>query len=724
MPFFSKQPAQPLVLQQDESDCGVACLASILQFHSGHASLERLRELSGTTISGTKMSGLREAAQQLGFEAVGLRADSIADLRDAVGTPVILHTRIREAQAVSQGEHYVVCYGWNAARQCFLIGDPARGISEYPAAALEQVWPSRVLLTLTPNAAFETKASQSRQKRRWLLNTLRADAQLLALATGLGIVTAGLSLSTAIFSQRLIDKILPSHDTRRLWSGLALLGFLLLARAGLTFLRSELLNRQNRDFNNRLINDFFGKLLYLPKAFFDNRKTGELVARLSDTGRIQKTVTYFAGSFVINVLFVLVAAGYVFSYSVSIGLLVLTSIPIYCGLTWAFSQRLMSGHRNVMAAAALNESQYIDTIRNIDSVKASRQEPFFQLVTQGTYGYLQARLYGLNRVGLRFTTITEIAGALLITAILCLTAHSVVVGALKLGEMVGLLAIVGSIIPAVSSLALANIQLQEAGIAFDRMVEYAQLKPEDAAPAAAVPVRLERVALAGVDFRFPGQGLLLKGVSLEVCRGEMTAIMGESGSGKSTLLLVLQRFYCPAAGTITANGEDWNTLSTATWRSLLGVVSQRTTLFSGTLFENVCLGCPGEEFERFTAFCRTWGFDYYFEQLPHGYFTRIGEGGIALSGGQQQLVLLARALFTNPQLLLLDEPTAAMDEQTEQFALQVLQKARVTMAIVLITHRPVVASNATRVYAMQRGHLQLLSCVPQAVQLEAAAWQA
>lgn len=708
---FGKNPLRTLVAQQDESDCGVACLASLLRFYKSTASLERLRELSGTTVSGTTLAGLREAARKLGFDAEGHKADSLANLKEAVGAPVILHTTIREEHPMHQLEHYVVCYGWDPGRQCFLIGDPARGGSTYTEAALAAVWPSRVLLTLKPNASFQTQASASRLKRQWLLQMLRADVPLLLLATGLGVITAALSLSTAIFSQKLIDKILPAHDMRRLWTGLGLLFVLLVARAALTFLRTGLLNQQNQSFNNRLIQDFFGKLLYLPKSFFNNRKTGELVTRLNDTARIQRTVTYLSGAFAINLLFVLTGLIYIFLLSAQVGLLVASSIPVYCGLTWFFTRPLMSGYQRVMAAAAANESQYIDTIRNIDSVKASGREAFFQQVTQATYGQLQTQSYRLNQTSLRFGTVTDLTGTLLISGILSLTAYSVVVGSLKLGEMVALLAMVGSIIPAVNSLALATIQWQEASIAFDRMFEYTLLQPEAPAQPGAPPLVIESLLLEQVDFRYPGHSLLLKGVSMEVGKGEMVAITGESGSGKSTLLHLLQRFHAPTSGAITVNGQDWLAQPTAAWRRGLGVVSQRTTLFSGTIFENVCLGATTQEAEPFIAFCRTWGFDTYFERFPQSYATRIGESGISLSGGEQQLVLLARALFTSPQLLLLDEPTAAMDEHTEQFALRVLQKAQEMTAVIVITHRPALTAGATRVYHMQRGTLRQLETI-------------
>lgn len=702
-----KHIERTLVRQQGQADCGVACLASLLSYYGGHSRLERLRELSGTDPQGTSLLGLYQAASQIGFDAEGMEADSVENLKTDVSGPVILHVLID-----NRLQHYVVCYDWLPSSEkrggVFIIGDPARGVVTYTADELAVIWPSRLLMSLTPNASLQQQTDEKRAKRQWLLSLVRDDTPLLSIATGLGIVTAGLGLSTAIFSQKLIDEILPKHDTKRLMLGLLLLAFLLVARAIVGYLRGFLLNRQSRDFNNRIINRFYEALLYLPKSFFDSRKTGELVARLNDTGRIQRTISHLTGAVVINTLVVLVSAGYLFTYSIWIGLLSLLSIPLYGGLVWQYHQRIMDGQREVMAASAHTESNYVDTIQGIDVIKATNREPFFIAITKAIYGHFQDKVYHLGRVGLRLNLTAELISALLIAGLIAVTSLLVVRKSLQLGEMMAILTLTGGILPAVASLAMTNIQIQEANVAFERMYEYAHLTPEHLKPTADSGFTFESLMINNLSFRFPGRPLLLEKVSLTIRKGELLTLLGESGNGKSTLLQLIQRFYTPEQGQIILNGTDWTSTDTVTWRQNIGIVPQQVNLFSGTLLDNICLGNTAEEAQQIILFCQEYGFDRYFEAFPQGYLTLLGEDGINLSGGQQQLVALARALYRNPQLLLLDEPTAAMDKNTEQFVMNILEQLRQHMAILLITHKPVLAQTTNRVYTLTNGQLQLI----------------
>ncbi|AUD04905.1 peptidase domain-containing ABC transporter [Spirosoma pollinicola] len=691
---------QTLVRQQGQADCGVACLASLLAYYGGHSRLERLRELSGTDPQGTSMLGLYQAASKIGFDAEGMEANSIENLKTDVSEPVILHVLID-----NRLQHYVVCYGWESTTKHFLIGDPAQGILTYTTDELATIWPSKLLLALTPNASLSLQDDDRKAKRRWLLNLVRDDVPLLSIATGLGIITAGLGLSTAIFSQKLIDEILPKHDTKRLLLGLSLLTFLLLARAIVGYVRGFLLNRQSRDFNNRIINRFYEALLHLPKSFFDSRKTGELIARLNDTGRIQRTISHLTGAVVINALVVLVSAGYLFTYSVWVGLLSVVSIPLYGGLVWYYHARILTGQRNVMAASAHTESNYVDTLQGIDIIKATNRESFFSTITKAVYGLYQQQVYRLGTIGLQFTLTAELINALLIAGLLAVTSVLVVQKSLQLGEMMAILTLAGSIIPAVASLALTNLQIQEATVAFERMYEYAQLTPEHTTTSPDPDFSFSSLNIQHLTYRFAGRPLLLENVSLTIDKGEFVAILGESGSGKSTLFQIIQRFYAPETGLIWVNGNDWQEVNTVTWRQAIGVIPQHITFFGGTLLDNICLGNTTEKAESIIRFCEQHGFAPYFESFPQGYLTLLGEDGVNLSGGQRQLVALARALYQKPQLLLLDEPTSAMDKHTEQFVMEMLNHLYPHLAILLITHKPGLAHTADRVYSMANRQL-------------------
>jgi ATP-binding cassette subfamily B protein len=702
--FSNKNHSQSkgFTLQQGQSDCGVACLLSILRFHGGEMKLERLRELSGTDKQGTTLLGLFQAANQVGFTAEGMEAESIDNLKE-LSTPAILHVVLE-----GKMEHYLVFYpNLNnlGGKKTLTIGDPAKGIIEYSVEELNKIWQTKAFLMLIPNEHLKQVSEEQQQKKGWFLNIVRPDFTILGIASIMGVIIASLGISTAVFSQRLIDDILPKQDTKRLILGLVLLFILLLARSFMSYLRGFLLNRQSQGFNNLIIDGFYSSLLSLPKSFFDNRKTGELIARMNDTRRIQQTVSFLTGNVLINLLVLIASSIYVFTISVSIGLVALASIPLFGGLVWFFNKKIIRQQKEVMASYAQNESNYIDTIQGIEVIKASNKEPFFTNLTKVIYGVFQTKVYNLGKLSLHFGLLGEIISVVLLVGMISCASWLVITKTLKIGEMMAILSIAGNIIPAVSALAMTNIQLQEAKVAFDRMFEFVNIETEPRLRSVPNGSEFLNLEIKNLSFRFVGRKLLLKNISLNVKKGEMIALWGESGSGKSTLIQIIQRFYEVDSGKIVVNSEDWNKIDTKAWRDILGVVPQQTKLFNGTLLDNICLENTQEEAKKVIEFCESYKFSQFFEDFPQGYLTILGEEGINISGGQRQLVALARALYRNPQLLLLDEATSAMDRITEKFILQLLHKIRNEMAIIMVTHKPQTARIADRIYIIENGEI-------------------
>jgi len=196
---------------------------------------------------------------------------------------------------------------------------------------------------------------------------------------------------------------------------------------------------------------------------------------------------------------------------------------------------------------------------------------------------------------------------------------------------------------------------------------------------------------------------LLENISIEIKTGEIVTLLGEVGSGKSTLIQLLQKYYTPESGEILFNGTSLLSYPTPAWREQTGVVSQQVKIFNGSAGENICLGNIMEEFESVQLFCKEYGFNTFFDTLPQGLNTLLGEDGVHISGGQQQLIALARAMYRRPSLLLLDEPTSAMDSKTEQFVINLLQSHKNQYATLLVTHRTYLANLSDRVYALDNG---------------------
>ncbi|MFT6961700.1 MAG: ATP-binding cassette subfamily B protein [Flammeovirgaceae bacterium] len=455
--------------QQGQSDCGVACLITALRYFGGEGNVERLRELSGTSRQGTTMLGLVQAAPQVGLEVESFTAEP-EHLIEA-DKICLLHVIVDKTMS-----HYMLYFGFENDK--FILSDPAKGVIKLTESELLEIWQSKALLTLAPNKEFEQSNEIAEKKKAWLWDLVKEDTNILTVSLFLGIIMAVLGLSTALFSQKLIDQILPSKEFEKLVLGLVLLTFLLLARNVVGFLKGKLLIRQNRDFNNRMINQFYTSLLYLPIPFFDNRKTGEMIARMNDTSRIQQTILYLVGSVLIDVLIVIVYSVVLLVYNIPIGLISILSIPLFFLIAYFFNAKILAEQKQVMSAYAKNESNYIDTIQGIHTIKVANKESLFAKSTQLIYQYFQQTIFQLGNTRIRFELISGSVGVVLLMAIIAWQSHLVWNEEMKLGEFVAILSIAGGVIPTASRLVLANIQIKEAKVAFDRMFEFSSTPPE------------------------------------------------------------------------------------------------------------------------------------------------------------------------------------------------------------------------------------------------------
>ncbi|MCP4458862.1 MAG: peptidase domain-containing ABC transporter [Cytophagales bacterium] len=680
------------VLQHGQSDCGVACLAAIIRQYGGEKSLDEIRRLSGTTKTGTSLLGLFQGANVLGFDCKGMEAEGIDNLKE-LNEPAILHVLLE-----NKLEHYVVFHGFENGQ--LIIGDPSKGVELWDCEKLEEVWHSKTLLKLTPNDSF-VKSSSTSGKYTNLINWVKEDINILLSSLFLGILIATFSLATAVFSQKLIDVILPTKELAKLTVGLVLFGFVLLMKTGLSYVRSTFLITQSRDFNNRMISSFFKSLLNLPKSFFDSKKTGEMIARMNDTRRIQSTVSGLVGNLLIEFLIIITSLIGVLVYSWQIGLVVLGFVPFYLLIIWKLNRPIISSQKEVMSAYALNESNYIDVISGISEVKSTDSIGLFHKTTTLLYGYFQERIFSLGRIQIRFGILTETVGILLLLSVISFASVLVLQDQLLLGSMMAILTLSGSIGPSLARIAVFNIEMQEAKVAFSRMEEFTGLDAEQMN--GDTLNNFDFIELSEVSFSYPGTLSLLNSISLVAKKGSITSLLGESGSGKSTILQLIQRFYETTSGEIRIGDMAIDSLEIDSLRGSLGVVPQEVKIFNSYLLFNIALTEDQNELEGVQSWCEESGFASYFEKFPQGYMTLLGEEGSNISGGQKQLVALARALYRKPQLLLIDEGTSAMDRETEKFVMSVLQKLKSEVAILMVTHKLQTALESDMLYLLENG---------------------
>lgn len=563
-------------------------------------------------------------------------------------------------------------------------------------------------MTLKPNRSFQKIEKIKSVKREWILNLIKEDYGILGISIAIGIVISVLGMIMAIFSQKLIDEILPSKDLQKLFLSIGLVAFLLIVRVGFTSLRQFMLISQSKQFNNRIIDSFYSALLFLPKSFFDTRKIGELIARLNDTSRIQRVITQLAGNFVIDVLISLSSIAFLFFYSWQTALIALGSLPFYFILVYRFNNIIISSQQAVMGAYAYNESNYVCTMTGISTIKNFNCQAHYSEMNKTIYGNFQDKIFDLGKINIRLGFLSGIAGVAILMSILAYTSHLVFNEQMLLGELMAILGIASSLIPSVSNLALISIPINEAKVAFNRMFEFTNISPETKKIIENDRFEFKSLEIQNVSFRFPGRKQILEDVNIKLNKGELIAIIGESGCGKSTLAYLLQKFYTPETGNIIVNESKLlDDINTNSWREIIGVVPQDIHIFNGNVIDNICLGDIEKEVEKVLKFLAKYGFDKFIDSLPQSYLTILGEEGINLSGGQKQIIAFARALYRNPQILILDEATSAMDKETEEFITALLHKLKNHIAVFYISHRFHTLKNISdRIYILKDNKTQ------------------
>ncbi len=682
--------------QQDQSDCGVACLQTILKYYESNFSLEKLREYSGTSAQGTTMLGLMQCGNKIGLDVKGYES-TIKALKENK-TPVILHTIFEEKL-----QHYIVCFGYDQKKEKFIISNPANSKTEYiTEKELETIWKSKALLLCKETDKLVKKKAEDKQKWQWIYKYIKEDINLLSMSLFLGIILAILSLATAVYSQKLIDVLLPSKDTFKVIASICLLFFLLTIQVFFGYLRNLFLIRQTKDYNTRVIHFFYNNLLKLPKAFFDTRKIGDMVARMNDTSRIQRTISKIIGSIVIDVLLVFVVSVAIFSYNKTLGIITLLWIPLLTIVVSLFSPKIKKQQKEVMQSYARNESNYIDTIKGIETIKNNNKESFFAKETNTIYKLFQKAIYDLGRLGLNYATINEFISNIFIIGTLGYSIYLVLNNELTAGVIIAILQLVGMLMSSTSNLALINIEIQEAKVAFDRMYEFTSIEGESKGNRALS--EFSSLEIKNLSFRFAGRKQLFKNINISVNKNECIAIVGESGSGKSTFGQVLQKFYPFENGSVIINNEyNLPNINTEDWRNIIGIIPQDITIFSGNVVTNILLG-KEDTLENIESFCKKYGFTEFVNSLPQGFATILGEEGVNLSGGQKQIIALMRVLYKKPQLVLLDEFTSAMDRKTEQFVINLLNKLKPKLTIIFISHRlHSLPKIADRIYVLEDG---------------------
>ena len=515
-----------------------------------------------------------------------------------------------------------------------------------------------------------------------------------------------IGLATPLFFQVVMDKVLVNHAMQTL--NVIAIGLIcaMVFEALLSGIRTWVFAHTSSKIDVELGARLFRHLLNLPLAYFQSRRVGDSVARIRELENIRSFLTGNVMTLVLDLLFSFVFLGVMFGYSVTLSLVVLDSIPVYVLLSLVFTPVIRRRLEDKFNKGAENQSFLVETISGIDTVKSMAVEPrWIQKWDQQLAAYVSS--------GLAVTNVATVAGGgvtltskLVTAAIMWIGATLVIDKQLTVGELVAFNMLAGQVSSPILRLAQLWNDFQQVGISMSRLGDILNTHPEVAGQKTRLPRLQGSIEFDQVSFRYrPDAADVLRQVSLKVRPGEVIGIVGRSGSGTSTLIGRVQRLYVPDRGRVLVDGRDLAIIDMPSLRQQIGVVLQENTLFNRSVRDNIALAHPAAPIELVMQAAKLAGAHEFICELPEGYDTVVGEHGTGLSGGQRQRIAIARALITNPRILIFDEATSALDYESEKIIHDNMRLICQGRTVLIIAHRLSAVRGANRIVVMERGQI-------------------
>jgi len=686
------------IQQRDITDCGAACLASVAMHYNLQLPVSRIRQYAGTDKQGTNVLGLIEAAEKLGFQIKAAKGqlESLAK----IPLPAIAHVVLKNGL-----HHYVVIY--RVTKNYITYMDPGDGaFHKLSFQKFKEIW-SGVIVLLVPDDGFITgKQKTSNAKRFWQL--IRPHSAIMIQALLGALLYSILGLSTSLYIQKIVDFVLIEGNLRLLNLLSLTMVVILVFQLIISGYKTVFALRTGQLIDARLILSYYKHLLQLPQRFFDTMRVGEIISRVNDAVKIREFINSVALNIIVNTLIICFSLAVMFLYYWKLALLMLMIIPIYLVLYWISNSVNKKWQRKLMEESAELETQLVESLNAVGTIKRFGLENYANEKTENRFFNLLHSIYKSSIYSLYIGTGAEFFTRLFTIGLLWAGSYFVISRELSPGELLSFYALIGYFTGPALALIDTNKQIQDALIAADRLFEIIDLETENTEQHSIKlqPEQVSDIMFNNIHFRYGTRSMVFEGLTMQIYKGQSTAIVGESGSGKSTLLYLLQNLYPLKEGTVSIGGIDIRHISNKSLRALIAVVPQHIDLFSGSIIENIAIGDTEPNFEKILTLSKMLGIHEFIEQLPDTYNSMLSEQGTNLSGGQRQRIAVARALYRNPEVLVLDEATSSLDPLSEQLVQKTLQWFQQQgKTIIIIAHRLSTIRHCDNILVLQKGKL-------------------
>jgi ATP-binding cassette subfamily B protein len=684
----------PHVRQLDEMDCGAACVTMVTEAFGHHIDRSHIRDVVGTSVDGTTLAGITRGARAIGLDVQPLKASK--ERLDELRLPAIAHWK---------GKHWIVVDEVTPTR--VHVADPASVPQWLPREEFIEHWTGFTALVAPTPALAEAPADRARFG--WLVPFVRPHRRAIALVVLLALVAAILQMFVPVVTGRVVDSVVNQRDYAALY---ALIGGLLALQVlalGAGLVQARVVTRVAAQVDTEALAHIASRMLRLPLTYFESRRSGDIERRLDGVRQVREFASQRLIPSIGNLGRVVAAVILMGILSPPLMALWLVTLPIYAAIVRVGARRVRPAYEAEEEGSAQYRSRQLDAIRGVETVKSMGVEEGVRARMLRDADELTARVLRADRVTINYGGAVTFATFVLLVLFLFVGALAVMAGNLSVGELVAFNSLV--LLASAPVLALLDLtdQWQLMTVLMARLRDILEREPEQADDASLRPVpSLEgRVSLTNVGFRYPeGTGdPILRGITLDVEPGTTVAIVGRSGAGKSTLLKCIAGLLEASDGVIAFDSVDLRELRWGELRRRIGLVPQTPYVFDDTLARNIAFGEDQPDMDAVRSAAEIANANEFIERLPLGYDTRVGDGGMRLSGGEAQRVAIARSIYHRPPVLLLDEATSALDTEAERMVNENVRRLLEARTAFVVAHRLSTVRDADLIIVLEQGRI-------------------
>ena len=689
-----------IIYQQDEKDCGVACIAMILKHYKTEIPIHKLREFSGSDLDGTSAFGLKKTFEKLNFECLAIQADNSVWKEKELPLPLIAHVLIDDSFM-----HYVVVY--DVKGDFLYIADPAKGRHKQSLESFQKAW-TGVLLLPTPKESYQPSKEKVAGLSSFLPIIWRQKSLVFHIVLASLFITF-FGIGTSYYFQGILDYFIPNQALSTLNIVSAGLIIVYLFRVLFEYSRSYLLVLLGQRMSMSIMLEYFKHVLSLPMNFFSTRKSGEIISRFLDANKIIDALASATLSVFIDIGMVIIVGTTLAIQNVTLFLITLVSIPFYLLSIISFVKSYEKANQEEMGAGATLNSSIIESLKGIETIKAYNGE-------LKVYHRVDSEFIKLMKKSFKTVTLDNVQQGIkhaiqLISSavILWVGSYSVINGSITLGQLITYNALLVFFTDPLQNIINLQVKMQAAQVANKRINEIFAVESEKISENNEQNINEQvfhqGITIENMSFSYNLKSPTLKNISCVIPPHSKVALVGVSGSGKSTLAKLMVRFYNPTDGSINYGNTNHLDIGFNQLRNHVTYVPQESFFFSGTIIDNLTFGVEKtQNFERIMEVCDAVHLSEFINQQPLRYNMVLEEGATNLSGGQRQRLAIARALLKDSDILILDEATSGLDTLLEQSILDYLFKLE-DKTLIFIAHHLPIAKSCDKILVLHEGLL-------------------